>query len=454
MRHCAICFALTAGPRIIARNASVALGQPEIRTRSVDETQMTNPGQGLRGVIELTSYPDVVKLWLAGILMGVIRWAEVLVLGIFTYQLTGSPFTVAVIAFANAIPGALFGALVGAVSDRFDRRRLLLCALSGLLCSSTVLAFLAHTGTIALWHIAVATFLSGLTWSSEFPVRRTLLGVIAGLDRAPKALSADVAASSAMMFLGPLLGGLLMRESGLHAYYFAAMVALSCAIALVFSVKNRQPRAEIAGTPFLSSLVDGIAHVRGNPPVMGVLLITIVLNFFGYSYIAMVPVIGAAKLHAGPGLVGLLGSMEGAGAFCGLLLLTALATPRYFMRCFVTGASCLLVAVVLFSFSPWYPLALAVLFLGGLASAGFVCMQTTITFVATPPAMRSRIMGLLVVCIGFGPLGILHTGALAEWLGADVAMRLVAGEGLVAIAVCLYYVAALRRSSAQAPVSD
>ena len=30
----------------------------------------------------------------------------------------------------------------------------------------------------------------------------------------------------------------------------------------------------------------------------------------------------------------------------------------------------------------------------------------------------SRVMGVLTVCIGAGPLGMLHVGWLADWLGA------------------------------------
>ena len=101
------------------------------------------------------------------------------------------------------------------------------------------------------------------------------------------------------------------------------------------------------------------------------------------------------------------------------------------MRLFVSGSFILLVAIVVFSSLPWYGWCLVALFLGGIGESGFAAMQATITFLATPAHMRSRIMGLLVVCIGFGPLGILHTGAMAEWLGADVAIRVVAVEGVV-----------------------
>jgi hypothetical protein len=96
-------------------------------------------------------------------------------------------------------------------------------------------------------------------------------------------------------------------------------------------------------------------------------------------------------------------------------------------------------------------LALCVLFIGGLGEAGFCAMQATITFTATPAAMRSRIMGLLVVCIGFGPLGMLHTGAMAEWLGADVAIGVIAIEGLLATFVCIWLLPTLRKSEVETP---
>ena len=81
-------------------------------------------------------------------------------------------------------------------------------------------------------------------------------------------------------------------------------------------------------------------------------------------------------------------------------------------------------------------------------------MQATILFEATPPAMRRRIMGVLVMCIGAGPLGMLHTGALAEWLGADVAIGVIAVEGLVILALALWTWPALREWSADVPAEE
>ena len=406
--------------------------------------------QGLLRIRRLLRTRGIPNLWGAGLLIGIVRWTEILAVGIYTYALTESAFLVAVVASCNWVPNALFGALVGGLAERMDRRRLLMvgmgihCVLLG------VLAFLAFTGRLEVWHVAAGTFASGLLWTTEYPVRRTLLGEIAGVRRAATALSFDVATGTATMALGPLTAGFLMRDFGLHVFYLLAIVLMSITFALVAGVRPPGSRATLEPLGFLPSLLEGFRHARAIQPVAGVLLVTIIINFFGFSFLSMLPVIGSSKLMVGPDLVGILSSMQGAGSFLGLLLLTVFARPAWYMRLFVAGTISLLCAILVFSTLPWYAACLAVLFLGGFGEAGFAGMQATISFLAAPAHLRSRIMGLVVVCMGFGPLGILHTGAMAEWLGADVAIRLVAIEGLVCCAFGLWWLPALRRGAIRA----
>lgn len=408
---------------------------------------------GITRVVALAATRNVRNLWLTGLFTGSIRWTEILVIGIYTYQQTRSPLMVAFLAFLNAVPGTLFGVLVGAMGERFNRRTLLLIGYTIVLFLMVGLTFLGLTDRLELWHVAVGTFLSGTVWTMEFPVRRTLLGEFSGLERASTALTFDVATGTTTMFLGPLLGGFLMRDFGLHAFYLMSAAALCMALIFVSLVRFSAVSTTLKSVRFLQSVRDGFSHVRHNKPVLGVLFVTIILNFFGFSFMSMLPVIGAEKLGLGPVPIGILTSMEGAGALCGLLLLTVYASPRYFMRLFIGGAVSLLVAIMVFSVTSWYGLALCVLFVGGLGEAGFGAMQSTITFTATPSAMRSRIMGLLVVCIGFGPLGMLHTGVMAEWLGANVAIGVIALEGFAATLICIWLLPTLRKAEVE-PAED
>ena len=60
-------------------------------------------------------------------------------------------------------------------------------------------------------------------------------------------------------------------------------------------------------------------------------------------------------------------------------------------------------------------------------------MQTSLIVLHAPPHIRSRLMGLLTVCIGMGPLGILLIGVLADRFGPMLAVDIMASTGLVAV---------------------
>ena len=97
-----------------------------------------------------------------------------------------------------------------------------------------------------------------------------------------------------------------------------------------------------------------------------------------------------------------------------------------------------------FALSAWFPLSLALMLFCGIGIAGFAVMQTTLVFLAAPAAVRSRVMGLLTVAIGGGPIGMLYVGVLADWLGAS-AVAFLAVQGLILLALAAWYWPELRR---------
>jgi hypothetical protein len=87
----------------------------------------------------------------------------------------------------------------------------------------------------------------------------------------------------------------------------------------------------------------------------------------------------------------------------------------------------------------------------GIGIAGFAVMQSTIFFLIAPAAMRSRVMGMVTVSIGAGPIGMLQVGLLADWLGAPIAVAVIAGEGLLALALAVLLWPELRQPADLAP---
>lgn len=70
---------------------------------------------------------------------------------------------------------------------------------------------------------------------------------------------------------------------------------------------------------------------------------------------------------------------------------------------------------------------------GGFGSSAFANMQSSLVVLHAPMHIRSRLMGLLTVCIGMGPLGILLVGFLADWLGPMLAIEVTASTGFVSV---------------------
>ena len=164
------------------------------------------------------------QVWLTGGFIGTMRWLEILVIAVYTLDVTGSPFAVALMMLARALPMFLFGAVTGALAERINRRHIMIVVLFSACAVSASLWALAITGRIELWHVALGAFLSGMVWTMEFPVRRTMLGEIAGPPGVGAAMSLDSATTNGTRMLGPALGGLLFETIGLPGAYMLGAV--------------------------------------------------------------------------------------------------------------------------------------------------------------------------------------------------------------------------------------
>ncbi len=399
---------------------------------------------------DLLHNPGFVRLWLSGILCGVLRWLELLAIGLFVLERTGSPLLVAVLTLVRMAPMLLFGIPAGALADRYDRRRLLVLSLLVLALASAILMILALTDRILIWQVALGAFLNGMFWATEFPVRRTMLGELVGPALLSRAMALESATGNATRMVGPALGGVLLQAVGLYGIYLLGAILYTVAAVLALRIVYSQARPAGGSTSLAAMLLEGWRFARAQRLVLGALAVTVIVNLWGFAYITMVPVIGERVLHLSPTLIGVLMSTEGFGALIGALLVGRGRPGRYTQ--IYTGSSLVfLLAVLAFALSARAPLSFALILLAGIGIAGFSVMQSTIMFLAAPAHLRSRLMGLLTVAIGAGPIGMLHVGLLANWLGAAHAVALIALEGLVALALAALVWPELRRPVALVP---
>ncbi len=393
----------------------------------------------------LLAHPDYRRLWLVGCVSYVVRWLEMLAFGLFAYQVTGSAFVVAVLSMLRLVPMGLFGAFLGVAADRFERRSALIMMVLVSMASALLLALLAYFDAIKVWHLATAAFVNGICWAADNPVRRTMLGDVAGHERMALAMSLDIATNNASRIIGPMLGGVLLAQYGIASIFYLCTGLYVVSLAAGLRLKVRHAPVHAGRPSFTASLREGFAWLRGDRRLIGIFTITVIFNVFGWPFLSMVPIIGTDYLHLDPQGVGLLASCDGAGGLVGAALIATLASPASQGRIYVTAVAAYLVMVIGFATAPVTSLAAIMLLLIGVAAVGFAIMQTTLVYRHSPVAMRARLLGLLSVCIGTGPLGFLYLGFLADVLTPRVGTVALASQGILALLVTRRYWAPVLR---------
>jgi predicted MFS family arabinose efflux permease len=231
-------------------------------------------------------------------------------------------------------------------------------------------------------------------------------------------MAVDVGSNNASRVLGPSLGGFLIVFIGIHGAFLCGALLYSVGVAAALGLRPRSKHQDGPATPVLTQLLNGWREIGRNDRFRGLLLLTILFNVFCWPTVSLIPVISESVLGLQPDWTGVLTGIDGAGTLVGALLIASFAPRRWFGRLYVLGAA--LFALLMGAFSTAsHPIgAVAMLLAVGLAGAGFSVMQSTLVFLAITPSLRGAAFGLLSVCIGASPLGLLLVGSVANLFGA------------------------------------
>ena len=409
-----------------ARPASRVATAPQGAARQA----ATSTRAGLAALLRSTEF---VRLWSIGGCVNAMRWFEVLAAALFTLDATGSGLAVAVVTASRTMPMFLLGAFAGVMSEAVNRKRVLVAGQLITSAASATVAVLGWLGRAHPWHLALAALVAGIVWSTEMSTRRRMVGESVPGNLVPRALALDTLTNSVTRMIGPIVAGTLYQIAGVAgAFTVSACIYLIAAI-LAAGLRHQQESRRFVIGAVPRELAEGFAFARNHAVILGVLLVTIAMNLLGFPYAALVAPIGVQHFMVSPALVGVMAAAESFGAFLGGLRLAGGDPPGSGRVLMVGGSLLMLTCVVVMPLSPNFWLACGLLTVGGIGSAAFANMQTSLVITHAPPHIRSRLMGLLTVCIGTGPLGILLVGGLASLMGPLAAVDTIALTGLVAV---------------------
>jgi DHA3 family tetracycline resistance protein-like MFS transporter len=353
------------------------------------------------------------------------------------YALWNAPAALSVLGIAMTVPTIACLLLGGAISDRFDRRRILLysdlarAVVVGVLAGLALfggLSFVLLAVLVALYSVGTAFFTPAFEAFVPDIVPRPDLAAANSLDQFVRPL--------ALRMAGPALGGLLVSSLGTGPAFAldAASFAASAGIILALRTKRSFDLEAPPPASNLKAIADGLRFVRKHVWLWGTLGSAAIayLAFLGPTEV-LLPYLLKNELHASAGDLGLVFAAGGIGAVGAAVLMAQRGHPR---RDVTTMYACWTLATVAVA---GYGLArsatelmLACFMFSALEAAGTI-VWATIKQVHVPASLLGRVSSLdWLISIGFLPISFALTAPAADLIGARNTLLVAAGVGTAA----------------------
>ena len=360
-------------------------------------------------------------LWIATLLSATARWADMVVIGWLTLELTDSALMVGIVA-GSKMAGYLAAPFMGVIADRMDKRLLLVGAAAVNLAVSLLMLALFAADALALWHMIALALVSSLTWALDHPTRQAFVPDLVRKQDLANAVALNAVAIEITVVVGPALGGLLIPAIGMAgAYGLIAAIYLLDLVVLLMLNDVKHVAADMRESA-VKSLIGGLRYVWRNQTVLTLLVIACLLNLLAAPYrYAFLPVFSRYILDAGPTGYGMLTAMAGAGALVAGLWVVSLGNFRGKGRLLVWTSVAWPASLLLFALSTSYSISLALVFVAGLTQAIVWTVIATLILSRTDAPMRGRVMGLRTGVVSSLPVGNLLAGAVAERFGPALA---------------------------------
>jgi MFS family permease len=335
------------------------------------------------------------------------------------YSLSDAPTALASVGIAMTVPTIVCLLIGGALSDRVDRRRVMLTADGVRAAALIALAVLSATGSLQLWHMFALGALYGAATAFFDPASDALVPEILPVDLLAQANALDqLMRPIALRMAGPALGGLLVEVTGTSgAFAVDAVSFLLSALALRAMSRGARPTERLAVG---GDIKAGIRYVRGQPWLWATLISAALayLLFMGPIEV-LLPFIVKNQLAGGAADLGLIFAAGGLGSLLCAIGIGQRGLPRRsltFMYCAWTVAT-FAVAGYGLAHALW-GLMLASVAFNTLETAGTIAWATAKQR-HVPGHLLGRVSSLdWLVSIGLLPLSFALTGPVSAAIGA------------------------------------
>lgn len=337
------------------------------------------------------------------------------------YDLSNAPTALSIVGLAWTLPLVLFVLLGGVISDRFERRRVMIIAdiLRGL--AIAAIGVLAVAGALELWHLVVLVAFYGAGEALFMPSFTALVPDIVPQDLLVEANALDIfVRTSTGRLLGPVVGGAAIAGFGTGGAFLLDAASFGVSAVALLAMSTRPLLEREADTSVLSDVAEGFRFIRSQTWLWGTLVAaSIVLLCFYGPWEVLVPFVVKNALGGTAQDLGFIFGAGGLGAILSSLAMAQRSMPRRHITFMYLTWTVSSFAVMGYGLAAeiWQAMLVA-LFAGGFSNAGMIVWMTLLQ-TRVPRTLLGRVSSLdWFVSIALIPVSFALTGPIAAAVGA------------------------------------
>ena len=368
-------------------------------------------------------------------------WLQFIAQALLVLRLTDSGVALGIVTACQFLPVLVFGAWAGVISDRADKRKLMMITQSCMMVLAFALGVLVLTNHETVNWVYLLAGLTGVANAFDNPSRRVMITELVDEVDMANAVSLNSALITGSRVFGPALAAWLISGVGIGWCFVANSVSFVAVLVALAKIDPSELHSNERVARQKGQIRAGFLYVWQDRDLRLAMALMGVVATLSFNWNVTLPLLAVHTFHGTANTYAFITTIFSVGSLVGSLWIArrSTMTVAFLARTSVAFG----VASALIALAPNPVTAAAACAVAGATGIAFLSATMTTLQLGSVPAMRGRVMALYsILFLGSTPLG----GPLTGWLAQQFDTRLAIWMGAIAaVASGMVAVAALRR---------